>query len=190
MVDFRYNAFMKKYLLEIARDAIKEELTGKKVLNEEALVKAHPELAKKWATFVTLEKDQRLRGCIGSLVSHRSLLEDIISNAKSAAFRDPRFDPLKEVEFDKLSVEVSLLTEPKKLEYKDKEDLRAKIKVGIDGIVLKADGRQATFLPQVWEQLGDFDQFFLHLCQKAALHGGCLELHPDIYTYQVEKIKE
>ncbi len=183
---------MKKYLLEIARDAIKEELTGKKMIDEEALVKAHPELAKKWATFVTLRKgkDQNLRGCVGSLVSHRSLLEDVVSNAKSAAFRDSRFDPLKDKELKKLSVEVSLLTEPVRLEYKDIEDLRAKIRVGVDGVVLKHTGNQATFLPQVWEQLGDFDQFFLHLCQKAALHGSCLDSHPDIYIYQVEKIKE
>ncbi len=181
---------MKKYLLEIAKGAIKEELSGVKVLDEEALVKVHPELAKQGATFVTLEKDQRLRGCIGSLVSHRSLLEDVIANAKSAAFRDPRFNPLKAEEFEKLSIEVSLLTEPTLLVYKDIPDLRAKIRVGIDGVVLKVDGRQATFLPQVWEQLGDFDQFFAHLCQKAALHAGCLELHPEIYTYQVEKIKE
>jgi len=183
---------MKKYLLEIARDAIEEELTGKKVLDEDALVKAHPELREKWATFVTLKKkkNKKLRGCIGTLVSHRTLLEDVISNAKSAAFRDPRFHALKSGELEKLSVEVSLLTEPKELVYKDIADLRTKIKVGIDGVVLKSAAKQATFLPQVWEQLEDFDQFFLHLCQKASLKDTCLKLHPEIFTYQVEKIEE
>ena len=184
---------MKKYLIEIAKDAIKEELTGKRIIDREAVLKEHPELAEEGASFVTLDnldKEGQLRGCIGSLVAHRSLLEDIISNAKAAAFRDSRFNPLRASEFAALGVEVSLLTSPQKLDYYDSKDLRAKIRVGIDGIVLKLDGRQATFLPQVWEQLHDFDHFFLYLCQKAGLAGKCLELHPEIYTYQVEKIKE
>ena len=181
---------MKKYLIGIAKDAIKEELTGTKVIDEEALVKAHPELSKKAATFVTLDKQKQLRGCVGSLVAHRSLLEDIISNAKAAAFRDSRFFPLKAEEFENLGVEVSILSEPEKLTYRDTDDLRKKIRVGIDGVILKRGDKQATFLPQVWEQLADFEEFFMHLCQKAGLHHQCLELHPDIYTYQAEKIKE
>ncbi len=184
---------MKKYLIKIAKDAIEEELTGKKMIEREALLKAHPELAEEGASFITLDnldKQGQLRGCIGSLVAHRSLLEDIISNAKAAAFRDSRFNPVSAEEFDSLGVEVSLLTKPQKLTYHDSEDLRAKIRAGIDGVVLKLDGRQATFLPQVWEQLPLFDQFFLHLCHKAGLADKCLELHPEIYTYQVEKIKE
>ncbi len=190
---FSYNKIMKKYLIQIAKDAIKEELTGKNIIDREALLEAHPELAKKGASFITLDnldKQKQLRGCIGSLVAHRSLLDDIVSNAKAAAFRDSRFNPVSVEEFDTLGVEVSLLTEPHKLRYHDSGDLRSKIRVGVDGIVLKLDGKQATFLPQVWEQLEDFDQFFFYLCQKAGLAGTCLELHPDIFTYQVEKIKE
>ncbi len=184
---------MKKYLIEIAKDAIKEQLTGKVLIDREALLKRYPELAREGASFVTLnkrDKEAHLRGCIGSLVAHRPLLDDIISNAKAAAFHDPRFNPLQADEFDHIRVEVSILTPAQRLEYHDSEDLRRKIRVGVDGIVLKLDGKQATFLPQVWEQLDDFDQFFAHLCQKAILPDRCLELHPEIYTYQVEKIKE
>lgn len=181
---------MEKYLIEIAKDAIREDLSGKKIIDKEALVKAHPELAKKWATFVTLEENQSLRGCIGSLISHRPLIDDLISNAKSAAFKDSRFHPVSAEEFEKLTVEVSLLSEPQQIAYTDRKDLRRKIKVGMDGVILKKNDRLATFLPQVWEQLPDFEAFFAHLCQKAGLESGCLEQHPDILIYRVDKIKE
>jgi len=185
-----YNGSMKKYLIQIAKDAIEEELTGKKVIDKEVLLKEHPELGKQWATFVTLEEDKRLRGCIGSLVSHRTLLEDVISNAKSAAFKDVRFNPVNIAEFEKLSVEVSLLSAPSKVDYKDVNDLKSKIVVGEDGVILRLEGRQATFLPQVWDQLPSFEAFFSYLCQKADLPQGCVNLNPEIFIYRVEKIKE
>jgi AmmeMemoRadiSam system protein A len=181
---------MKQYLLKLAKDAIQEELTGKKLIDEAAWVEKYPELAREGAAFVTLQKDDALRGCIGSLVRYRPLIKDIIANAKSAAFRDPRFSPLSAKEFEKLSVEVSILSSPEKLDYHDRQDLRKKLRKGIDGVILRLGEKQATFLPQVWEQLPEFDAFFAHLCQKAGLGVECIEQHPEIYTYQVEKIKE
>ncbi len=181
---------MKKYLIEIAKDAIKEKLTGEKLIDKKALLSTHPELAKEGASFVTLHKSGRLRGCIGSLVAHRPLLKDIISNAKSAAFEDPRFEPLDAKEFDELSFEVSLLSAPEALRYHDSEDLRRKIKPNRDGVILRLGRHQATYLPQVWEQLPEFDAFFTSLCQKAGLPQNCLSLHPEIFIYHVEKIEE
>ncbi len=180
-------------MLNIARIAIKEEFLGHKELNDEVkrkLVTMHPELSKPGAVFVTINERSSLRGCIGSLVAHRPLLEDLIENAKAAAFGDPRFPPLSPEEFDKITIEISVLSEPKALPYSDVEDLRNKIRPGVDGVILKLDGRQATFLPQVWEELNDFDQFFAHLCLKAGLPANCLEYHPDIFVYQVEKFSE
>ncbi len=184
---------LKKIMLNIARIAIKEEFLGHKELTEDVkrkLIEMYPELAKPGAVFVTINERNSLRGCIGSLVPHRPLIEDIIENAKAAAFGDPRFPPLTPEEFDKISIEISLLSEPKPLPYTDIEDLRRKIRPGIDGVVLKYGSHQATFLPQVWEELPDFDQFFAHLCMKAGLPPNCLELHPEIYVYQVEKFSE
>ncbi len=181
---------MKIYLLKLARDAIKEKLTGQKLIDKDAWVKKYPELSKEGAVFVTLEESSALRGCIGSLVAHRPLIDDIIANAKAAAFSDPRFQPLRAEEFAKLSIEVSLLSKPEPLDYHDSVDLKQKLRPNIDGVILKLHGHQATFLPQVWEQLPDFEQFFMHLCQKAGLQLNCLEAHPQIYTYQAEKIKE
>lgn len=184
---------LKKIMLNIARIAIKEEFLGHKELNDtviERLVKMYPRLAEPGAVFVTINERSSLRGCIGSLVAYRPLIEDLIENAKAAAFGDPRFPPLRPEEFDKITIEISLLSEPKPLEYSDIQDLRQKIRPGIDGVVLKLDGRQATFLPQVWEDLPDFDQFFAHLCLKAGLPANCLEYHPEILVYQVQKWSE
>jgi AMMECR1 domain-containing protein len=61
--------------------------------------------------------------------------------------------------------------------------------VNVDGIILQKGSRKATFLPQVWEELPTFELFFSHLCQKAGLESSCLESHPDIWRYKVEKVK-
>ncbi len=180
----------KKVILEIAKSAIKEAVLGKKIIDKEALLQKYPWLAQKGAVFVTINEFNQLRGCIGSIIAHQSLLDDIIANAKSAALNDPRFKPLSASELDKIEIEVSLLTPPKPLPYKDIADLKNKIRPGIDGVILQYNGYQATYLPSVWEQLPIFEEFFSTLCQKAGLPANCLELHPNIYTYEAIKIKE
>jgi len=140
------------------------------------------------ATFVTLKKNGKLRGCIGSLIAHQPFFDDLIKNAKNAAFNDPRFPPLTKEELDKIDLEISILSEPKLVEYDNIEDLKDKIEIGKNGIILKLGVYQATFLPQVWEDLGDFEVFFAHLCIKAGLQSNCLTKHPTIYKYNVQKI--
>ena len=175
-----------KLLLQIAKDAIYEELSGEKLTDR---YKLDDELSQKRAVFVTINKRSSLRGCIGSLVAHRTLFEDIVHNAKAAAFNDMRFKPVTLDEFDELEIEISILTEPKILNYDDVLDLKNKIRVGIDGVILKLNSNQATFLPSVWQQLPTFELFFSHLCQKARLNQDCLKLHPKIFTYEAIKIK-
>lgn len=180
-----------KTLTSLARAAIEEALGVSDNLDAKNLLNTNSWLKEKGAAFVTLTReDDSLRGCIGSLVAHRSLLDDIVENAKSAALRDPRFSPLKPEELAKVKVEVSILTTPEPLEYKTIEELRSKIRPDIDGIVLKHDNYQATFLPQVWEDLPIFDGFFAALCQKAGMKADCLKLKPDILTYQAQEYKE
>ncbi len=183
---------MKDILLSLARAAIAESVGLSHDVDLQKLLKENSWLKEKGAVFVTLNNrsNHALRGCIGSLAAHRELYADVIDNAVSAAMHDPRFLPLSKNEFDNISVEVSLLSEPKELTYKDTEDLKNKIRPNIDGVVLKYGGRQATFLPQVWEELNDFYEFFAHLCQKAGLLGRCLDDHPVILTYQVQKFEE
>lgn len=173
----------------IAKNAIEDALNNKSTIDKQALLQTYPELSNPKATFVTLTLNGRLRGCIGSLVAHRALLEDLIHNAKAAAFDDPRFYPLSKEEFLHVKIEVSLLSTPEPLHYKDIEDLKSKICVGEDGVILQKKGRKATFLPQVWEQLPTFEHFFGQLCQKAGLEPSCLEAHPEVWTYRVQKVK-
>ncbi len=174
----------------IARDAIVQSFSGQTLVDKSSLIKAHPFLKKDAAVFVTLNKREQLRGCIGSLQAHRTLMDDLVSNSRSAAFKDLRFQPLKKDELGKLEVEVSILTAPEKIKYDSVDSLRRQVAVGEDGIVLEYKKQRATYLPQVWEQLTDFDDFFASLCQKAGLGQGCLSMRPEISRYQVKKYTE
>jgi len=175
--------------LKIARNAIQSRFST--VDNDkEALMALDPELNTLQATFVTLTLHNRLRGCIGSIIAHRTLYDDLVSNAKAAAFNDPRFPPLSEHELDEVVIEVSLLTHPEAVIYKDTEELSRIIRPKIDGVILRLGNHQATFLPQVWDELSDFSTFFTHLGLKAGIGNDPLAYHPDIYVYQVSKIKE
>jgi AmmeMemoRadiSam system protein B/AmmeMemoRadiSam system protein A len=178
-------------LLKLARASIAKTVGVASEVNVDDLVSQHSWLKEKGAVFVTLnKKNDQLRGCIGSLEAHRKLYDDVLHNAKSAAVEDPRFQPLSKDEFKDVKVEVSLLTPPVALAYNSVEELREKVKKGLDGVILKHGKYKATFLPQVWDQLPTFDMFFSHLCQKAGLHEQCLEAKPQIWLYRVEKYEE
>ena len=181
---------MKDVILRLARAAIGEAVGISQDVSLDDMLEINPWLEDKGAVFVTLTIDGNLRGCIGSLVAHRKLYEDIIYNARSAALNDPRFKPLSKEEFKFIKIEVSILSKSEPLIYDNIDILKARLRVGIDGVVLKSGLNQATFLPQVWEQLPTFELFFSHLCQKAGLPGDCLKSHPDILTYQVQEYKE
>ena len=174
-------------LLTICRQAIQDEFDYTDVAS--SLANEHSFLKEPQACFVTLELDGRLRGCIGSLIASRPLGEDIIYNAKAAAFRDPRFAKLTPEEFKRVTIELSLLSTPEALTYRDTAQLRDTIKPFVHGVILAYQGHQATFLPSVWEQLPTFESFFSHLLQKAGLPESALEKHPDIYLYTTTKIK-
>jgi len=182
---------LQKILLDLARASIEEAFGYPMQQDKAALLAEYPELGENRATFVTLKVEGKaLRGCIGSIIPHTTLYEDIVSNAKSAAFHDPRFSALSEHEYRRCSVEVSLLTVPQPLPYTDISDLRSKIRPNVDGVILQLDGRSATFLPQVWEELPDFDQFFAHLGLKAGVGSDVLAYHPEIFTYQAEHFED
>ena len=129
----------------------------------------HPQLAERSATFVTLTLDGELRGCIGSLNAHRPLGQDVRDNAVSAALRDPRFPPLTAAEFASVQVEVSLLTEPDFIEFRDEADALAQLVPGRDGVIFFNGCQRATFLPQVWEEIPDPHHFLAALKLKAGL---------------------
>jgi len=183
---------MNDIVIALAKAAILVALNQSEDFDLENALKTYPALEENGAVFVTLntEQNEQLRGCIGSLEAYRPLYKDIISNAQSAALRDPRFKPLTLEELKDIKLEVSILSNPAPLEYSDTDDLKSKIVPFEDGVVLKLDGKHATYLPQVWEQLPTFDDFFSSLCFKANLGNDCLSSHPEISTYQVKKYKE
>lgn len=180
---------LKTLLIQLAKDAISEAFDKKSKIDKSKFIKQYPELQKLSATFVTLTIEGGLRGCIGSLTPHRILFDDIVSNAHAAAFKDPRFLPLTPQEFENVKIEVSLLSQPQEFEYESVQELKEMI-TQKHGVILRQGSYQATFLPQVWEELPSFELFFTHLCQKAGLDGLCLEQHPHIYLYTVEKFQE
>ena len=183
---------MNEIIIALAKAAILVALNQPEDFDLEHALKAYPMLEEDGAAFVTINKEpnEQLRGCIGSLQAYRPLYKDIIMNAQAAALRDPRFSPLSVEELEQITIEVSILSKPQPLQYDDIDDLKSKVVPFQDGIVLKLDDRQATYLPQVWEQLPKFDEFFSSLCMKANLSGDCLSQHPEISTYTVEKYKE
>lgn len=180
----------RQILLTLAREAIREALSDA-AAPELALEQLPPRLQAKGAAFVTLTLDGQLRGCIGSLQAHRPLAADVQRHAVDAAFDDPRFPPLMDSEFPTLRIEISVLSEPQPVAYTDPQDLLHKLRPRVDGVVLERGWNRATFLPQVWEQLPEPEQFLGHLCQKAGLPANAWRW-PDvkISLYQVEKFME
>lgn len=164
------NVFIKKYLSDYVIDICKKSILSG--LNKEPLPKFEkiPAIFNQLgACFVTLEKNGNLRGCIGSIIAHKPLIDDLIKNAQNSAFSDTRFQPLKQEEFEDLSIDVSLLSSPVKLEFKDEVDLLAKIRPFVDGIIIKDKGYQAVYLPSVWEQLPEKELFLNSLKIKAGM---------------------
>ncbi|MBP5856765.1 AmmeMemoRadiSam system protein B [Marivibrio halodurans] len=148
-----------------------------------------PELRAPGATFVTVEKGGRLRGCIGSLEAHRPLIEDLVKNAHAAAFKDPRFPPVTKAERGALSCSISLLSPAAEITGLEKEaDLIAALRPGRDGLIIQDGRRRATFLPQVWEQIPEPAQFLAQLKRKAGLAPDHWSPTMKAWRYSVTKI--
>jgi len=159
-----------KIILNLASDSIRSKFEGKELKIDESKL---PDILKEErACFVTLTIEGELRGCIGHLLPTQPLYLDIIENARGAAFRDSRFNPLSEAEFEKIKIEVSVLDIPHHLEYKSVAELIKFLQENKPGVIIKKGGYSATFLPAVWEELTQPEDFLSHLCTKAGLHEG------------------
>jgi AmmeMemoRadiSam system protein A len=174
-----------EYLLKLARDAIVLHLEQKTYLKVE---KPEPWLTEKCATFVTLTIRKQLRGCIGHLHAMQPLHKDVIDNAVAAAFFDPRFEELTKSELEHIHIEISILTPPVKLEYKGPEELLKKIDK-YTGVIISDGISNATFLPQVWEEIPKKEDFFSELCAKAGLPPDAWKGKLEVHTYKVKRIR-
>jgi AmmeMemoRadiSam system protein A len=184
-MDETLSADDKRTLLRLAREALEAAVRGDAAPAVEvgALGAA---LTRQASCFVTLTRGGRLRGCIGGLTAERPLYEDVQLHAGQAALRDYRFPPVAQDELAGIEVEVSVLTPPRPLPYDTPDELAARLRPGVDGVVLQQGGRKATFLPQVWEHTPDPERFLGMLCEKLGLPAGTWrKSRLEVSVYQV-----
>lgn len=165
VLPFTLSEEQKNKLLHLAAYSINYSLEHNERWKPDSLPE-EPLLTNKGCCFVSLHKNQQLRGCIGSLSAYQPLWQDVVTHAYDAAFRDPRFSPLTKDELNKLDIEVSILTPSKQLECNDYHSLCHILRPLIDGVILEENGRTAVFLPQVWQQLPSKEEFLSALLQK------------------------
>jgi AmmeMemoRadiSam system protein A len=181
-------------LMKLARETLNNHFILKNTIGQNTAtpgVAAPVGLNQIGASFVTLTKNGQLRGCVGNLDAFEPLYKNVERNILSAAFSDNRFSPVRESELDDIKVEISVLSKPESIQFADSKALLDQIRPKIDGIVLSADGRSATFLPQVWAELPQKELFLSALCQKAGLPDNRWQSPGvEIQKYQVENFSE
>jgi AmmeMemoRadiSam system protein A len=150
-----------------------------------------PELHRNAAAFVTLEKDGKLRGCVGSIVAHRPLVSDVAENACRAAFQDRRFQPLTldEITENRIDVHISVLSPQVKMSFTSEADLLTQIRPGRDGLVLQDGSKRGVFLPVVWESIPDPKQFLAQLKRKAGLPETHWSDTVQLWRYVTEEVR-
>ena len=173
-------------LLPLARAAIAVELGfGLQGMNEDP-----PWLRQQGACFITLTREEKLRGCIGTLRPHRSLADDVKANAVAAAFRDPRFTPLTAEDFAAVAVEISVLSVLQPMSFNDEPDALKQLRAGVDGVVFEYGHHTSTFLPQVWDDFKEPSEFLAHLKYKAGLPPDFWDREIRLSRYTVHKWRE
>jgi uncharacterized protein len=177
-------------LLALARKALEDAISGKPLEPLEIEIQS-PCLQEPGATFVTLRRKGELRGCIGALEAYQPLAEDVREHAVAAALQDYRFPPVAPNELSEITIEISRLTTPQRLDYKDCDDLEHLLASRKDGVILKDGIRRATFLPQVWEKLPNPNLFLNSLCMKMGLTPDTWRRKKmEVWLYQVEEFHE
>ena len=186
-----FAAAARRFLLELARKSVTAAAKGERppALADKSLGERFTQPR---ACFVTLKKNHELRGCVGTVFPRLPLGEAVVFAGRSAAIADHRFEPVRPEELDQIEIEVSILTLPERLKFDSPDDLLAKLRPGVDGVVLRVGSHQGLFLPQVWEQLPDKRKFLDRLAEEKA------GLAPDawqskdarILVYQVEAFVE
>ncbi len=177
----------KQLLLKLASDSIAYGLQNHKIMPIN--INEYPEnLREPGASFVTLQINKQLRGCIGSLQAYQPLIKDITHNAYAAAFSDPRFQPLTQEEFSNIDIHISILSKPEPMQFTSEQDLINQLRPGIDGLILSDNGHRGTFLPSVWKSLPDPRLFLDHLKLKAGLPHDYWSDTITVQRYTVESI--
>lgn len=175
-------------LLAVAADAIREMLlTGASAVPDEATF--DPALRAPGATFVTLEHDGALLGCIGTLEAVRPLVADVAHNAVAAGFSDPRLPPVTADDYAAMSIEVSVLSELRRVDASSIDELGRELVPGVHGVVVETSEARATLLPAVWRHFGDDTDGFLDaLWRKAGWERGTWPRGTQCSRYTADKL--
>ncbi len=161
-------------LLALARRSLEARVRQDRALEPEPeLVARFPRLAVERGAFVTLHKDGKLRGCIGSLEAHQPLALDVARNASHAAVDDSRFSPVAAEELPAIALTLSVLDAPRPLAAPDRAALPATLARLKPGLILDFRGRRSTFLPEVWDEVPEPVEFLGHLCRKQGSPADC-----------------
>lgn len=172
--------------LSLARNTL--ELAFNLTTDKNEDYKQYPVFSEKRGIFVTLRKNEELRGCIGLIEPIKELGAAIIEMTEAAAFEDPRFLSLEKNELKDITIEVSVLTPPQKI-----SGPKTEIELGRHGVIVKKGSRSGVFLPQVATKTGwDLNTFMAHLCaDKSGLPANCwLDGSADIYTFEAQVFEE
>jgi AmmeMemoRadiSam system protein A len=183
-----YNPEQMSQLIAVARQAIKDYFSGTR--HAQPLSDYDRELQANGACFVTLEVNHLLQGCLGSLIAYIPLVEEVYNKAHSACYQDHRFSPLEESQLEQLTIEVSVLSQPVDLPVSNEQMLIDYLKQHPFGVILSEGSRRAVFLPQVWKQLPQADQFLDHLKIKGGWPGDYWSTHMKIEIFTVTNAKE
>jgi len=176
-----------KILVNYARHCIETYFTGRPVNMPES-----DKFTQKRGVFVTLTETTTLRGCIGYTEPIFELHRAILEAARAAAFKDPRFPPIKEDEMQDITVEVSVLTKPELVEVEDTVYYIDKIKIGKHGLIIKKGVHSGLLLPQVFPEYDATPKQALEMtCQKAGLPNNVWkDKDTEVYTFSAQIFKE
>ena len=177
------------YLLKIAKEAIETFVkTNRKI---EIPLDCPDYMKGNLGVFVTLNKNQNLRGCIGYPEPIMPLINAIIDSAISAAIRDPRFPQVSENELEDLDYEITVLTKPQLIEVKNPEEYPSKVNIGEDGLIVEKGFFKGLLLPQVATEYNmNSEEFLSHTCIKAGISPNAwLNEKVDIYKFQGQIFK-
>jgi AmmeMemoRadiSam system protein A len=188
MIESRLTTEQQRTLLDVAAMSIRDVLVARR--HEQLDVAGRdPELHEPAATFVTLQRNDALLGCIGTLEPVRPLVADVAHNAAAAAFADPRLPPVTCDDYAVMSIEISVLGPLEPIDASDLGGLTAALRPGSDGVVVEVAGARATFLPAVWRHFGaDVDEFVAALWRKARLRPGAWPRGTRCSRYRADKL--
>ena len=184
-----FASLYKKNLRNIAKISLEKAVIKQKHYSPSR--RSFPEdVFDKGASFITIYKNGELRGCIGSVLPTMSIAQNIADNTYSAALEDSRFSAITEDELPYLTYSISLLSGFEEIKYSNEADLLNQIQNNIDGIVIRDGDRQGVFLPSVWEQLPDKEEFFKQLKVKAGMNPEYWNNRIKVYRFRTVEVKD